>query len=78
MVSAYLIFRLFTVLGNYQSEYKALQEELKKKEELDISISELKALCSDESKEKLIEKAARERFGFAYPNEEFYIDSSGN
>ena len=78
MVSAYLIFRLFTVLGNYHSEYKALQEELKKKEELDISISELKALCSDESKEKLIEKAARERFGFAYPNEEFYIDSSGN
>ena len=77
-LSAYLVIRLVSVLHNYRTSYKEYQNEVKKKEQYEDNIAELKSLCTDESKNKMIEKAARERFGFAYPNEEFYTDYSGN
>ena len=78
VISVYLIVRLISVLNSYRSSYKDYQNELRKKEELEEYIEEQKSLFTDESKGKMIEKAARERFGFAYPNEEFYTDTSGN
>ncbi len=77
-VSIYLIVCLISVLSKYKSLNKTYKSELRKKQELVDIIDEEKALCDSKSKNKLIEKAARERFGFAYPNEEFYTDISGN
>ena len=78
VVSLFLVVRLVSVLHSYRASYNEYQNELKKKEQYQDNIAELRSLCSDESKNKMIEKAARERFGFAYPNEEFYTDSTGN
>lgn len=74
-LSLYLIFSLITVLRDYRTQYKNYQNVLKKKEQYEDNIGELKSICNDKSKEKMIENAARERFGFAYPNEDFYWDT---
>ncbi len=55
-------------LANLQKEYSSLQAE----------IEELTNILADDSQTALIEKAARERFGYVYANEEVYIDVSGN
>ena len=41
-------------------------------------MEELKALLEDGSKTKIIDKAARERLGYVYPDEQIFIDISGN
>ena len=41
-------------------------------------LNELKAMLEDGSKTKIIEKAARERLGYVYPDEQIFIDISGN
>lgn len=41
-------------------------------------IDERKDLLENSTEEELIEKAARERLGFVYPNERVYVDRSGN
>ncbi len=73
VLSVYLLVRLFAVLHDYHELNKDYQNELKTKERYEDRNAELKSICNDKSKEKMIENAARERFGFAYPNEEFYI-----
>lgn len=35
-------------------------------------------MLEDGSKTKIIEKAARERLGYVYPDEQIFIDISGN
>ena len=41
-------------------------------------IEELRTMLEDDSQSKIIEKAARERLGYIYPNEQVFIDISGN
>ena len=41
-------------------------------------IDELRAMLEDGSEAKIIEKAARERLGYVYPDEQVFIDISGN
>lgn len=41
-------------------------------------IEELRAMLEDDSQSKIIEKAARERLGYIYPDEQVFIDISGN
>ena len=73
VLSAFLLVRLFTVLHDYRKLNKDYQNELKTKEQYEDKNAELRSICDQKSKEKMIENAARERFGYAYPNEEFYI-----
>ena len=42
------------------------------------TIEELKIMLKDESNKKIIEKAARERLGYIYSDEQVFIDISGN
>lgn len=69
-------------LSNLWSTLDKSQKEL---EELKItysneqkSIEELKELLKDESNKQIIEKAARERLGYIYSDEQIFIDISGN
>jgi len=41
-------------------------------------IAELKAMLQDESNTQIIEKAARERLGYIYSDEQVFVDISGN
>ena len=55
-------------LNNLKAEYIATQND----------IDELKVMLADESNTKIIEKAARERLGYIYSDEQVFIDVSGN
>lgn len=77
-VSVFMITKLVGLLNDLnskKSELNALNEELKTKQ---ADVEELKNLIDNGSKEQIIEKAARQRLGFVYSNEEIDVDISGN
>lgn len=77
-VSIYMVATLVR-LGN---ELAKLNEEyenyVKEYEHLKLTNEELKELLDSGSHAEIIEKAARERLGYVYSDEEIYIDTSGN
>ncbi len=66
---------LWSTLSESQAQLDALNLELQNKKE---TIEELKILLKDESNKQIIEKAARERLGYIYSDEQVFIDISGN
>lgn len=77
-VSVYMVSTLIG-LGNELSSAKAeLEAYEKERDSLKLTISEYEALLESDSHAAIIEKAARERLGFVYSDEEIYIDISGN
>lgn len=77
-VSVYMIAKLIG-LGNHYIELVAKYNKLvEQKNSIELTISEYKALLESDSHAAIIEKAARERLGFVYSDEEIYIDISGN
>ena len=77
-VAVYMVATLIG-LGNELAESRAQLAELEKKRDLEkIKIEELRALLDSDSHSAIIEKAARERLGYVYSDEEIYFDISGN
>lgn len=77
-VSVYMVTTLIG-LGNELGKARAeLNNYEKDRDSLQLTISEYKALLESDSHAAIIEKAARERLGFVYSDEEIYIDISGN
>jgi len=72
---------VFTLTGLLKSlnESKAQLAGLKAQYASELNdIEELKALLQSESNDRIIEKAARERLGYIYNNEQIFIDISGS
>ncbi|MGN1319661.1 MAG: septum formation initiator family protein [Acutalibacteraceae bacterium] len=77
-VAIYMVATLIG-LGNELADSRAQLAEYEKQRDLEkMQIEELKALLDSDSHSAIIEKAARERLGYVYSNEEIYIDISGN
>ncbi len=77
-VAVYMVATLIG-LGNQLAESRAkLAEYEKQRDSLKLETEELKTLLDSDSHAAIIEKAARERLGYVYSNEEIYIDISGN
>lgn len=81
LILAFCLYMVAT-LSNLWSTLDKNQKEL---EELKLiyadeqkSIEELKEMLKDESNKQIIEKAARERLGYIYSDEQIFIDISGN
>ncbi len=66
---------LWSTLSKSKAELEALKLEYSTEQQ---AIEELKVLLKDESNKKIIEKAARERLGYIYSDEQVFIDISGN
>lgn len=66
---------LWSTLNKSRADLSALKEQYSAEQN---DIDELKVLLEDGSQSKVIEKAARERLGFVYPDEQVFIDISGN
>lgn len=64
---------LWSELSDQQSKLKVSQQEL---DSMIIEVEELRSLLDSDDK-KIIEKAARERFGYTYPNEQIFKAISG-
>ncbi len=76
-VSIYMIVTLAD-LWKTLDESKTKLNKLKEQYNFEIAqVEELKALLEDGSQSAIIEKAARERLGYVYSDEEIYIDISG-
>ena len=86
-----IIFRLFVlaVCGYFvftlSGLWKSLEESknelatLKAEYEAELNdIEELRALLDSDSNKQIIEKAARERLGYVYNDEQIFIDISGS
>jgi cell division protein FtsB len=69
------LVNLWSTLSESQRELNALKQEYAKTQN---DIAELKAMLSDESNKQIIEKAARERLGYIYSDEQIFVDISGN
>ncbi|MBQ6717755.1 MAG: septum formation initiator family protein [Clostridia bacterium] len=77
-VSVYMVATLVG-LGNELASAKAeLEAYERQRDSLQLTVSEYKALLESDSHAAIIEKAARERLGYVYSDEEIYIDISGN
>lgn len=66
---------LWNTLNESRKELDALKEQYAAEQN---DIDELRAMLEDGSEAKIIEKAARERLGYVYPDEQIFIDISGN
>ncbi len=66
---------LWAQLVAVNKELDAYEQEL---EEKTLKVAELSRLLENGTEAELIEKAARERLGFVYADEQVYIDISGN
>lgn len=77
-VSVYMIITLMG-LGNELARAKSeLDKYENQRDALKLTIQEYEALLESDSHNAIIEKAARERLGYVYSDEEIYIDISGN
>lgn len=77
-VASYMLITLiglFRELSESQNRLKELKLTLESEK---LQIEEYKALLSEGSHADIIEKAARERLGYVYSDEEVYLDISGN
>ena len=66
---------LWNSLNKSKAELKALQEVYATTQ---TEIDEYKEMLKSDSNEQIIEKAARERLGYVYSDEQIFIDISGN
>lgn len=75
---SYMMITLIGLFREYreaQNKLTDLKEELKQEQ---LQVEEYKELLNEGSHADIIEKAARERLGFVYSDEEVYVDISGN
>ena len=77
LVSVYLIYSLSSLWTDLAEGKKKLDDYNQQIAETDRKINEYKNLLNEGNEAKIIEKAARERLGYYYPDEEVYIDISG-
>lgn len=77
-VFAYMIFTLTGLWSTLNESRTQLSEYKEQYAESQNDIDELKAMLAEGSEYKIIEKAARERLGYVYPDEQVFIDISGN
>ncbi|MBO4732847.1 MAG: septum formation initiator family protein [Clostridia bacterium] len=75
---SYMMITLIGLFRDYREAQNKLTDLKATLRSEQLQIEEYKALLNDGSHADIIEKAARERLGFVYSNEEVYVDISGN
>lgn len=75
------VYMIVTLAGLWKTLNESRSQLAELQQEYDITaneIEELKAMLADGSQAKMIEKAARERLGYVFSDEQVFIDISGN
>ncbi len=76
--AGYLVVTLIQLQVEISQRQKELEEVKQQVEEQRIENKELERILMSDSDEKYIERIAREKLGFAYPDERVLIDVSGS
>ncbi len=77
-VCVYMVATLTNLWATLNKSEKQLESLKLEYANTQNDIEELKVLLKSESNTKIIEKAARERLGYIYSDEQIFIDISGN
>lgn len=77
-LAIYMIVSLCSLWVRLVSEQSKLNQLKRQAEEKNHRIAELTAFLDSGSEKAIIEKAARERLGYVYADEQVYVDVSGN
>ena len=75
---AYMLISLVGLYGDLQETRAQLADVQTEINETTLRIEEQTNLLENSTQQELIEKAARERLGYVYPNEQVFVDISGN
>ncbi len=75
-VSGYMLFSLISLFNNFNTQNTEYKKLLSARGEQQHEIEKYKELLAEGNEAKIIEKAARERLGYVFSNEEIYIDIS--
>lgn len=73
--SIFSLAQLNIAMSNNRKEKSALQTQIN---DLQQNVDELNYLLQEGTKEDLIERAARQKLGYVYTDEQVYTDLSGN
>ncbi len=77
VLSVYMIITLCSLYGELSSKQKELNSLKALKQQKSDQIETLVELLGG-SEQEIIAKAARERLGYVYADEQVYVDNSGN
>lgn len=77
-VACYMMITVIGLFREWQNSLNKLTDLQNQLRQENIEIEKYKDLLSEGSHNDIIEKAARERLGYVYSNEEVYVDISGN
>ena len=77
-VSVYLVFSLTTLWTDLTEGKRKLDEYNAQIADTERKINEYKELLAEGNEKAIIEKAARDRLGYVFADEQVYIDVSGN
>lgn len=75
--AVYILFTLITMQANISKKQTELDNIRKEYTEMLIRNEELQKTLDSYGTDEFIEEQAREKLGYAYPDEHFYIDVSG-
>lgn len=78
ILAFYLVYSMISLQSQLVSSRKILAQKQEEISALKVSTKELKFLLENGSHDELVERAAREKLGFVYANEEIYEDIRGN
>ena len=78
LFAVWMIYYLGSLIKDYSSLQKEYEVTLAKRDELALEVREKANLLENGNDADFIERAAREKLGYVYPDEHKYIDISGN
>lgn len=78
LFAVFMIYYLGSLIKEFSSAESNLNASKAKQNELELKVEELSNLLENGNDEDFIERAAREKLGYVYPDEHKYIDISGN
>ena len=75
--SVYILISLINYQVQLTNHRRDLAEKQSTLEAKNLEVSELERLLESGTESQLIDRAARERLGYVYPDEQVYVDLSG-
>lgn len=77
-VSVYMIITLASLFGQLNQKRVELNERQEVLANMQLELDDLKTLLNEGTDNQIIEKAARERLGYVFSDEEVFLDISGS
>lgn len=77
-ICAYMTVTLGSLWNNLNDSKTVLNELKEQYAQQENEIEQLRSMLESDSNNQIIEKAARERLGYIYSDEQIFIDISGN